>query len=62
MTDLVACQHAFEAQGMALYAAATRRRIAERTGDATALSSAFEGLKVLNPERMTAMLAPGLAG
>ncbi len=60
MTDLHAALRSFEAQGMALYAAATRRRIAERAGDQAGVDRAYTGLKVVNPQKMTGMLAPGL--
>ncbi len=57
--DLTEALALFEAQGMALYAAAARRRLAELLGDANAVHAAFSGLKVVHPGRMTGMLAPG---
>jgi eukaryotic-like serine/threonine-protein kinase len=57
--DLQAALVAFDDQGMRLYSAATRRRLAELDGDAEDAAQAFAGLAVVNPGRMTAMLAPG---
>jgi hypothetical protein len=46
---------------MALYAAATRRRLAELNEDPLAARGAFKGLKIAHPGRMCRMLAPGFA-
>lgn len=59
LADLRAACAMCDEQGMALYAAAARRRIAEYTGDGVALATAFVDLDIVDPARMTAMLAPG---
>lgn len=60
--DLVAAEREFDALGMALYAAAARRRLAELNEDPPAIRAAFKGLKVVHPGRMCRMLAPGFPG
>lgn len=59
--DLVAAEAAFAALGMALYAAAARRRLAELNEDPQAVRAAFKGSRVVHPGRMCRMLAPGFA-
>ncbi len=52
----------FDATGLALHAAVTRRRLGELRGDAQLIAAAdawMASQKIQNPARITAMLAPG---
>jgi hypothetical protein len=65
MSLLGAAEEGFEATDMALYAAAARRRRGQMTGGkegqslVDAADSWMVGQNIRNPDRMTAMLAPG---
>ena len=59
---LSAAIEGFEAADMALYAAAARRRLGETTGKTRLVDAADAWMKaqrIVNPSRMTAVLAPG---